>query len=345
MNEQETPRYERVEDAVVTETAAPGGEGPERPRRSRWTAFLVAIGILAAVAFVAFFGLGGQSGVASQRNADNVEIIDINGTIQSAGETYNQSFIEKRIRIAQDDPHNSAILLLIDSPGGTVNESDETYLALMDYKEETGRPVYAYCGDYCASGGYYIASAADEIVADRNSFVGSIGVICGQFVDATGLLEKLGIDITTVHSGANKLMGSSYESPTEEQIAIYQTICDEIYDRFVGIVAESRGMSDADVRTLADGRIYSARQSLDNGLIDGIMSLEDFEEELREDLGDDITFYHEVYKQDTLDKIFNLLESALDTARASSSELASTMAAIEEMNVTEPMLLYQQAAE
>lgn len=340
MSEPQPPRYER-QDAP-----AGGAETPQpadaKPRRSGWTAFFAVIGMLALIVVIAFVGLDGSGGAAAQRSANNVEIIDINGTIETSGETYDQAFIEKRIATAQDDPNNAAILLLIDSPGGAVNESDETYLALMDYKEETGRPVYAYCGDYCASGGYYIASAADEIAADRNSFVGSIGVICGQFVDATGLLEKLGVDITTVHSGKNKLMGSSYETPTEEQIAIYQSICDEIYDRFVGIVAESRGMTDAEVRTLADGRIYSAQQGLDNGLIDSIMSLEEFEDVLRDDLGD-ITFYHQTYEEDTFDKIWNLIESAVTSVRASSSELASTMAAIEEMNVTEPMLLYQQA--
>lgn len=340
MSEPQPPRYER-QDAP-----AGGAETPQpadaKPRRSGWTVFFAVIGMLALIVVIAFVGLDGSGGAAAQRSANNVEIIDINGTIETSGETYDQAFIEKRIATAQDDPNNAAILLLIDSPGGAVNESDETYLALMDYKEETGRPVYAYCGDYCASGGYYIASAADEIAADRNSFVGSIGVICGQFVDATGLLEKLGVDITTVHSGKNKLMGSSYETPTEEQIAIYQSICDEIYDRFVGIVAESRGMTDAEVRTLADGRIYSAQQGLDNGLIDSIMSLEKFEDVLRDDLGD-ITFYHQTYEEDTFDKIWNLIESAVTSVRASSSELASTMAAIEEMNVTEPMLLYQQA--
>lgn len=267
MSEQQ-PLYER-DETPQPETAA---QTEKKQPKNKWTAFFVAIGILAVIFFIAFFGFDGTGGVASQRNANNVEVIDIAGEIAESGSTYNQAFIEKRITIAQNDPNNVAIMLLINSPGGAVYESDETYLALMDYKEETGRPVYAYCEDYCASGGYYIASAADEIVANRNSFVGSIGVICGQFVDATELLEKLGIDITTVHSGANKLMGSSYESPTEEQIAIYQELSDEIYDRFVGIVADSRDMSDADVSALADGRIYSAQQGVDNGLVDDIMT-------------------------------------------------------------------------
>ena len=180
----------------------------------------------------------------------------------------------------------------------------------MNYKEETGRPVYAYCEDYCASGGYYIASAADEIVANRNSFVGSIGVICGQFVDATELLEKLGIDITTVHSGANKLMGSSYESPTEEQIAIYQELSDEIYDRFVGIVAD-------------------------------IMTQEEFDDHLRELLGDDISFYHQTYEQETTSLIWEFLNNAVSAIRSNGDEVTASLQAIDEMTYDEPMLIYE----
>lgn len=336
MSEQQ-PLYER-DETPQPETAA---QTEKKQPKNKWTAFFVAIGILAVIFFIAFFGFDGTGGVASQRNANNVEVIDIAGEIAESGSTYNQAFIEKRITIAQNDPNNVAIMLLINSPGGAVYESDETYLALMDYKEETGRPVYAYCEDYCASGGYYIASAADEIVANRNSFVGSIGVICGQFVDATELLEKLGIDITTVHSGANKLMGSSYESPTEEQTAIYQELSDEIYDRFVGIVADSRDMSDADVRALADGRIYSAQQGVDNGLVDDIMTQEEFDDHLRELLGDDISFYHQTYEQETTSLIWEFLNNAVSAIRANGDEVTASLQAIDEMTYDEPMLIYE----
>ena len=322
MSEQQ-PLYERDE----TTQPEPAAQTEKKQPKNKWTAFFVAIVILAVIFFIAFFGFDGTGGVASQRNANNVEVIDIAGEIAESGSTYNQAFIEKRITIAQNDPNNVAIMLLINSPGGAVYESDETYLALMDYKEETGRPVYAYCEDYCASGGYYIASAADEIIANRNSFVGSIGVICGQFVDATELLEKLGIDITTVHSGANKLMGSSYESPTEEQIAIYQELSDEIYDRFVGIVADSR--------------IYSAQQGVENGLVDDIMTQEEFDDHLRELLGDDISFYHQTYEQETTSLIWEFLNNAVSAIRANGDGVTASLQAIDEMTYDEPMLIYE----
>lgn len=339
MSEQQESVYTRIEETAQQPDGA-GGQPPKQPR-SKWMAFFVSVGILVVIAVVAILGLDGSGGVTTQRNANNVEVIDISGTIEEAGETYNQDFVESRIATAKNDPNNVAIMLLINSTGGAVYESDETYLKLMDYKEETGRPVYAYCEDYCASGGYYIAAAADEIIANRNSFVGSIGVICGQFVDASALLEKLGIDITTVHSGANKLMGSSYEPPTEEQIAIYQTISDEIYERFVGIVAESRGMSVEAVKTLADGRIYSASQSQNNGLIDGVMTQDEFDEHLRELLGDDLTFYHKTYQVHGFSKLFGILSSAVDAARVGSSELSASLEALDELSYDEPMLIYQ----
>lgn len=334
---EEQPLYERA-DASEPETST---QQPPKKPRSPWAALGISVGILVLIVVIAFFGIDGSGGVAAERSINNVEVIDITGTIGEGFGTYNQNFIEGRIETAKNDPNNIAIMLRIDSPGGAVYESDETYLALMDYKEDTGRAVYAYCEDYCASGAYYIASAADAIYANRNSMVGSIGVICGQFVDATELLEKLGIDITTVHSGANKLMGSSYEPPTEEQLAIYQTLSDEIYDRFVGIVADSRGMSVDAVKALADGRIYSASQGVDNGLIDGIGTRDDFDAFLREELGSDISFYHKTYERDTFDSILDLIQSGIDAAKASSSELASSLDAIDAMTYDEPMLLYQ----
>lgn len=336
MSEQ-PPLYER-DDAAQP---APDSQPEKKQPRNKWTAFFVAIGILSVIFFVAFFGYDGTSGVASQRNANNVEVIDIAGTIEEAGDTYNQSFVEQRISVAKNDPNNVAIMLLVDSPGGTVYECDETYLALLDYKEETGRPIYTYCESMCASAAYYISMASDEVIANRNSLVGSIGVITGQFVDATELLEKLGIDITTVHSGANKLMGQPYEKPTEEQIAIYQALSDETYDRFVGIVAESRGMTEDAVRALADGRVYSAQQGVENGLIDGIMTQDEFDDHLRDLLGDDISFYHKTYELKTSSLIWEFLNNAVSALRANGDEVNASLQAIDEMTYDEPMLIYE----
>lgn len=188
--------------------------------------------------------------------------------------------------------NNKGIMLYINSPGGTVYESDELYLKLMEYKEVTGRPIYAYFGSQACSGGYYIAMAADYIVANRNCWTGSIGVII-SLLNCKDLYEKLGIEEIDITSGANKAMGSAGLDLTEEQFAILQSLVDEAYNQFVEIICTGRKMEDATVRTLADGRIYSANQALEHQLIDAIGTMEDVKATLEEKnkLSEDITYH------------------------------------------------------
>ena len=188
------------------------------------------------------------------------------------------------------DDTNKAILLSLNTPGGTVYESDELYLKLMEYKEETGRPVYAYMHSVAASGGYYIAAAADEIYANRNTTTGSIGVIMSGY-ETSELFEKVGIKEIAIASGPNKAMGSAGTPMTEEQIAIYQSIVDEAYDTFVEIIALGRNMDEAKVREIADGRIYSAKQALELNLIDGIDLYEKYKDKILEGFEGEVEFY------------------------------------------------------
>ena len=198
----------------------------------------------------------------------------ITGVIQDKNETYNQKWLLKKIQELKEDQDNKAIVLFIDSPGGGVYQADEAYLALSDYAS-SGKPIYAYMGPLAASGGYYLACSAKHIMANRNTLTGSIGVIAGQFTDATALLEKVGIKSETIHSGRNKNMGSFNESVTEEQRQIMQSIADECYEQFIQIVSKSRGISISKVQELADGRIYTAKQAKDNSLIDTVGSFDE----------------------------------------------------------------------
>ena len=207
---------------------------------------------------------------------DYIAVVDIAGTMSvNDGGTYDQQYLLDTLDALTEDDHNKGLLLHIDSPGGVVYQIDELYLKLMHYKEETGRPVYAAVESYAASGGYYAACAADEIYANRNSITGSIGVIMGEYVDLSEFLDKLGVKVDYITSGPNKSMGNNYKPMTDEQRAIYQSICDEYYGRFLEIVADSRGMDVETVRPLADGRIYTATQAMQAGLIDGIEPYED----------------------------------------------------------------------
>lgn len=214
-------------------------------------------------------------------NKGYIAELHIEGVIQSENQTYNQKWLLETIKSLKEDKRNKGIALFIESPGGTVYEADEAYLALQDYKT-SGKPVYAYQGKLAASGGYYISCAAKKIYANRNTLTGSIGVITGSSYDLTGLLKNLGIKSETIHSGKNKNMFSPTEPVTQEQRDIMQSISDETYEQFTTIVAMSRNIPINDVKTLADGRIYTAHQALRNGLIDAVGPWENMINDMKE---------------------------------------------------------------
>lgn len=250
-----------------------------RANRKGFYIFCMLLVVCVGLAIYSTVGMGVMVG-------DNIAVLDIAGTIsENDGYTYDQQYLLNSVDEIMMDSRNQGLLLRIDSPGGAVYQIDELYLKLMEYKKMTGRPVYAAIESYAASGGYYEACAADEIYANRNAITGSIGVIMGEFVDMSGLMDKLGVDVQYITSGPNKSMGNYYQALTEEQKAIYQSICDEYYDRFVEIVAQSRGMDQEKVYQLADGRVYSAGQALEHGLIDGLESFDDTLQRMMNDLG------------------------------------------------------------
>ena len=250
-----------------------------RANRKGFYIFCMLLVVCVGLAIYSTVGMGVMAG-------DNIAVLDIAGTIsENDGYTYDQQYLLNSVDEIMMDSRNQGLLLRIDSPGGAVYQIDELYLKLMEYKEMTGRPIYAAIESYAASGGYYEACAADEIYANRNAITGSIGVIMGEFVDMSGLMDKLGVDVQYITSGPNKSMGNYYQALTEEQKAIYQSICDEYYDRFVEIVAQSRCMDQEKVYQLADGRVYSAGQALEHGLIDGLESFDDTLQRMMNDLG------------------------------------------------------------
>ena len=231
---------------------------------------------------------------------DFIGQLDIVGTIQeenssagvvSGSNEYQHDLYLKYIDQMEKAENNKGIFLYVNSPGGTVNESDEMYLKLLEYKEKTGRPVYAYFGSQACSGAYYISMAADKIYSNRNSWTGSIGVIL-SVMNYEKLMKKIGVSEIDITSGENKTIGSGAHEMTKEQKEILQSLVDEAYDQFTGIVAEGRKMDIAKVKKLADGRFYSASQALDNGLIDEIMGLEDTKAAIGSAVGDEQILFH-----------------------------------------------------
>lgn len=256
-------------------------------------AVLIAVAIVSVAVGIFRVMLPYESGKSIYEGAENsrkiefvtrtkpyIAVVSIKGAIQEAGNDYNQRWLLDTIKALEEDEKNKGILLFIDSPGGTVYHADEAYLALLDYKS-SGKNIYAYLGSMAASGGYYIACAADKIYANRNTLTGSIGVISANTVDATGLLEKLGIKSTTIHAGKNKNMLSYNEPFTDEQREIMQALADEAYGQFTQIVSESRGINIERTKELADGRVYSAQQAKENGLVDEICTFEQAEESVK----------------------------------------------------------------
>lgn len=258
-------------------------------------AALVFLGITAVILFVvSIFTAAPTSGPSYSGSDGYIAVLHIEGTITSAAPassllsgttTYDQDFLLSTVASLIDDTDNKGIMLFIDTPGGEVYATDELYLKLEEYKESTGRPIYSYCASMAASGGYYLAAASDKILMNRNCMTGSIGVTAGTYIDISGFLEEQGIKTTSIYVGKNKTMGSYFEGFTDEQKAIYTSILQETYDQFVQIVADGRGMTVAEVETLADGRIYSPKQAVANGLVDEIVTYDDAKAKMISDIG------------------------------------------------------------
>lgn len=243
---------------------------------------------------------------------DFVARIDIEGTIMDNADAvsystgmgfdldYTLDYIDRLINCDS----NVGILLYINSGGGTMGASDEVYLKLMDYKEQTGRPIYAYFGDTACSGAYYIAMAADEIFANRNSICVNIGVYISTY-NFSGLFEEYGVEQVIIRSSENKGIGMAGVPWTEEQLEIYQSIVDLYYDQFLEVVAQGRQMKKWEVRLMDDGREMLASQALEAGFIDGICRYEEYEAQVLDKFRGDVFLYEEYYQADPWTMLFD----------------------------------------
>jgi protease IV len=203
------------------------------------------------------FGLGSR-----------VAVLEVDGVIVD-----DEAMLEQ-IRRFRRDGSVKAFVVDINSPGGAVGPSQSIYRELRKLREEDDRPVLAAIGAVGASGGYYIALAADSIYALPGSITGSIGVIM-EFPNAAELMDRVGVRVEVVKSAEHKDIGSPFRPITEEDRAVLGSLVQDVYGQFVDVVATERSLPDDRVRELADGRILSGRQALESGLIDGIGNLQD----------------------------------------------------------------------
>lgn len=195
-----------------------------------------------------------------------VAVIDIPGIITKSDATI------KLIHTYRDDPNVKAIVLRINSPGGSVAPVQEIHRELT----KLDKPIVASMAGSAASGGYYIACAADTIIANPGTLTGSIGVIM-QFTKLKGLYEKVGLEQQVIKSGQFKDAGSMFRDLSAEDKAILQETVDDVYNQFVDAIHQSRNehLTRDEIVELADGRIYSGNQALSHKLIDQIGNLQD----------------------------------------------------------------------
>src|SRR5215203_1055259 len=271
---------------------------PERPageprRRRRWpfvVGGLMALGLigLAIVAVVLILAAGGPkvpTVYAEEYVAGDgpykIAAVPVEGEIASADDTLGGTQptatpegLADALRQAGQDTSVVAVVLEVNSPGGGVTASDEMHQSILDFKKNTGKPVVVSMGDTAASGGYYISTAADRIVAHETTLTGSLGVIIplNNYAEAA---DKYGIKQVVIKSGKYKDKGSAFREMTPDERGIYQSIVNQDYSEFVDVISEGRGIPEERVREIADGRIYSGVQARGLGLVDSFGNLDE----------------------------------------------------------------------
>lgn len=199
--------------------------------------------------------------------ADKVALVKLEGLLINA-----EPVVEELNDYAEDSSVK-AIVLRIDSPGGGVVVSQEIYNAVKNARKE-GKKVVVSMGTVAASGGYYVAAAADRIVANPGTLTGSIGVKM-EFANIEKLLEKIGVKGMVVKAGEYKDVGSPFREMSAQEKKLLQDVIDDVHGQFIKAVAEGRNMQEAEVRAIADGRIFTGRQALDLKLVDQLGDLAD----------------------------------------------------------------------
>ncbi len=249
---------------------------------------------------------------------DKVAMITVRGFISDAPKsdllTSSPSVVQEtvsQLRLAEEDDNVKAVVLKIDSPGGTTTASDILYHEINEFKTRSGKKVIAVFMDVAASGGYYIALPADYIIAHPTSVTGSVGVILVQPA-LSGIMEKVGVDITVTKSGRNKDMGSPFREATEEEQQLMQSVIADLGDQFAGHVAHHRNLDAKAMEEVKTARIFVASAAKDLGLIDDIGYLPDALKKTKEMVGLDedakvIVYRRTKYHNDT---VYNVTTSS-----------------------------------
>ena len=228
--------------------------------------FTLGLIAVSGVAVLGAFALnsGISSSIASSRG--NIGVVEVTGPIMSSKKTIQD------LKAFREDDAIKAIILRVDSPGGGIGPSQEIYRELM--KTRTEKPVIASMGSVAASGGYYIACAAQGIVANSGTITGSIGVIM-EYANIERIAEKIGIAPVVIKSGEYKDMGSPLRELKESEKKLFQNLVDELHAQFVSDAAAARNIKTDVMAKLADGRVYTGQTAMKHKLVDRIGNLDD----------------------------------------------------------------------
>ncbi len=243
----------------------------EQRAARRWRIFFrFAWLILAVVLFWAGLHKGGMGGTSPSQ--PHTAVVEIKGEIADGADA-SAEWIVTAMRTAFEDEGSQAVVLLINSPGGSPVQAGIINDEIRRLKKKHNKPVYAVVEESCASAAYYIAVAADEIYVDKASIVGSIGVLMDGF-GFTGLMDKLGVERRLMTAGENKGFLDPFSPQTKSQRAHAQTLLDQIHQQFIQVVREGRGKRLKETPELFSGLFWSGQQAVDLGLADGLGNLD-----------------------------------------------------------------------
>ena len=270
----------------------PGLTGKPIIQKKKGSGWKIIFGIMLTLSIVAnfllfFMLIGAFMFLATGQRSDLTEEVVREGPIGTkiaivtiGGVIYDEQaeHVYKQLKAARKDRRVKAVIVQVNSPGGTISASDQIHQEIKNFRENSNKPVIAFMQGVAASGGYYTSVACEKIIAEPTIITGSIGVISSYIVVQELLEDKLGIEPITIKSGTKKDWPSSFRSPTEEEIQYIQDkLIKPALDRFVKIVAEGRKalLTMPEVTRLADGSIYGAQEALDEKLIDKIGYLDE----------------------------------------------------------------------
>jgi len=242
----------------------------EQRSARRWKIFfrLAWLLLIAAVAFAALR----QASPSASKSAPHTAVVDIKGEIAADAEA-SAEFVVAAMRSALEDEGSQALVLLINSPGGSPVQAGIINDEIVRLKAKHNKPIYAVVEETCASAAYYIAAAADDIYVDKASIVGSIGVLMDGF-GFTGTMEKLGVERRLLTAGENKGFLDPFSPQTEKQRAYAQTMLDQIHQQFIGVVKAGRGERLKTTPDTFSGLFWTGQQAVEMGLADQLGSLD-----------------------------------------------------------------------